>query len=160
MKASTKLAIAIGTIIFGSAGFLLYEELKKIMKYAVSFKSAKILQLTPNMINANLWFNFKNPSKLKINLNGVKYDVFINNVYATTLENNAKTIILPETTSVLGLNLTMNPTEFIKSLPNPLSAILDLKQLPLRLVMKFKVKVGPFTITIPYTYDGKLKDFV
>lgn len=160
MKSSTKLAIAIGTILAASAGYILYDEGKKMMKYGVSFKSAKIKTLTAASIVADLWFNFKNPSNLKITLAGVRYDVYIDGVFATTLQNNATTTIMPQTTSVLGLQMAINPKEFLQSLPNPALALLDLKQLPVRLDMKFTVKIIFLKMTIPYVYAGKLKDFV
>lgn len=160
MKSSTKLIIAISSIAVASFGYLMYAEAKKMMKYGVAFKTAKIKTLSAASIVADLWFTFTNPSKIKITLAGVRYDVYIDGAFAATLQNNAVTTILPETTSVLGMQMATNPQDFIKQLPNPVAALLDLKQLPVRLDMKFTVKIGFVKMTIPYVYEGKLKDFM
>ena len=90
----------------------------------------------------------------------MSYDVFIQNVYVTTLSNANETTILPAETSTIGLNILLNPEQVLKSMPNPLLSILDFKNLPLKIVMRFKINLGLFAITIPYTYEGAIKDFM
>ena len=154
-KQKTGIWLAAGALLIGT-GIYLYSQMKRLLKYNISFKRAKIKSFSQNKVDIDLYLNFINKSELKIELMRQKYDVFINGAYITTIKNDSRNVLEPESTNTLSLAIVFNPMELKNRLPiSLLELITGFKNQKIRVDFTFYVKFGPFTIPIAYSFEGK-----
>lgn len=163
MTKKKKILLAVvGTALVAGAISVMYisNQIKKLTNFKISLNRAKIKSFTREKVDIDLFLNFINKSELRITLEGQRYDVFINGVYMTTISNDSVNILEPNDKSILSLNVNFNPSELKQKLPLPLiELITNFRQQKIRVDFTFKVKLGMFTIRVPYSYEGTLKEW-
>lgn len=134
-------------------GILAYIQYRRLMDFELSFNSFKLNKLDKNEIDANLYFNFLNKSSLSVDVVSQKYDIYINDIYITTAENQINNIVKPKGTSVVGVNVKVKDwTKLISSQSNLLNILSSLSNLNMKVVEKIHVKVLGIPYTVNYTY--------
>jgi LEA14-like dessication related protein len=152
------IAGAIGVVTI--AGALAYLQYKKIMNYVMKFTRAKINNISLNNIDFNIYISFENKSDLTFTIRQQEYDVYINDVFLTKIVNYAPNVIKANSVSEIGVNISANPKEVWSKIgKNALNLLMESEKIRIKTVMKMKVKVFFITVTIPYTYEGTLKDY-
>ncbi len=142
-------------------GAFAYLQYKKMMDYVIKFKGIKIKKISLNLISFDLFLDYTNNSDITFTLKKQVYDVYVNNIFVTTLENTSPNTILKNTTSVLGLNVAFNPKEVLKKIKKNASDLLtNSDKIIIKVDVKLKVKVGIITITVPYVYEDTLKNMM
>lgn len=162
MTAKTKkivIASVIGAV--SIAGALAYLQYKKLMNYVIKVNKVLVKKISMNLIDIDLYLNFTNKSDIAFTIVGQKYDIYLNNVFVTKIENKAPNEISAKGTSVIGLNVSFNPKEVSRKLgPQALTILSDTSKLRIKIDMKLKVKLWFFTVNIPYTYEDTLKNMM
>ena len=142
-------------------GASLYLQYKRLMNYTIGLKSVRINKLSLNGLNIDLFLNFENKSNLKFTIVSQKYDIFINNVYLTTLQNNKPNEILPNSTSVIGMNMDIDRKIIGARLKDALVTFANTDKTMVKIVTKMKVKYGFITLNFPeYPYQNTLKNMM
>lgn len=162
MKAINKKYLIAGLIgLVTLSGAALYLQYKKLMDYVIGFKSIKIKKVSFTLFDFDLFLNFQNKSTLKFTIENQSYDVYINNIYVTKLQNDSPVLISPKSTSVIGLNVKFNPQEVLQKLnKNVATLLVGTDKLMIKIDMKLKVKMWFLTINIPYIYEDSLKNMM
>jgi LEA14-like dessication related protein len=132
------------------AGIWLYRQVKKMEDYELKFKNIVFRKLTTTEIIFDLYMIFTNKSNLGVTLSKQEYDVYANNVYITTLKNDSPNEIKPKSDNEIGMRININPVELVTKIgSNPFDLIAKPKNIKIKLVMKYKVKVLFFDVSIP-----------
>jgi len=156
MTKSDKISWVTGGVVaaFTIAGSWLAIQAAKLRNYTIKVSGVKVQKLALNRINMNVFFDFTNPSAISIRLREQEYDVYINDMYLTTLVNRAENVIRAKATSEIGVNLDINPVEILQRLKNPQAIASLAGQSRLKIVMRIRVRFGIFTIKLPpNTYE-------
>lgn len=146
-------AIGIVTIV----GAVIYLQIRKIMQNTFSYKSVRVKSLSGGVFDFDVFFNYFNKSDVTFTLKKQTYDIFINNVYITTLSNVLDNVVKANTTSTIGVNVNLNMKEISKKISG-LNLLSGGDKTLIKLDMKFKVRVGFITFTVPYVYEDTLKN--
>ncbi len=154
------IAGGLGLISIALAGA--YLQYKKLMDYVLTFKSVKVKKFTKDIIDIDVFLNFQNKSNIEFNIKSQKYDVYVNGVFITKIENASPTTIKSETTSILPLNVVLKPSEIISKVGGAkgLFAMANPDTMKIKIDMKLQVQLWFFTINIPYTYEDTLKNMI
>jgi len=162
MKIQKKHIIAGAIGLVTITGAVLYLQYKKLMDYVISFKSVKVKAISAKEINFDLFLNFENKSNLKFTIEKQKYDIFINNIFLQTLQNDAPNTIMPNSTSVIGMNIKFDPNVALQRLKLTAATLLGgTDKIMVKIVTKMTVKYGIIKFTIPsYTYEDTLKNLM
>jgi LEA14-like dessication related protein len=150
------IAAILGTISIFAAGA--YLQIKKMTNNVIGFNKVKIKKISLNLIDFDLFLNYTNNSDIKFTLRKQTYDLFINNIYITTISNSVDNVINKNSVSVIGVNVAFNPKDVYKKLD--LNLLSDPSKIMIKLDMKIKVKVGFISVTIPYIYEDTLKNMM
>lgn len=143
------------------SGATLYLQYKRLMNYTIGLNRLKINKLSLQGLNLDIFLNFNNKSTLKFTIEKQKYDVFVNNVYLTTLENNLPNNIAPNSTSVIGVNIDVDRKLIALRLRDAILTFANTDKTIVKIVTKLKVKYGIFSISFPpYTYQDTLKNMM
>jgi LEA14-like dessication related protein len=153
------IAAAIGLVtITGAFAYLQYQ---RIMDYVIKIKTLKFKKISLTSLNFDLFLNFENKSDLRFTIEKQVYDVYLNNVFISRVENASSTVINPKSINVIGLNVAVNPKDaFDKLKKNFLNLITTPDKLIIKVVCKLKVKLFIFSINIPYTYEDSIKNMM
>lgn len=142
-------------------GTVVYYQYKKIIDYIIGFRNVKINKITATDVSFDLFLNFTNKAKVGYDIESQKHDIYINNVFVTSLINNAPTHIAPASVSVLGLNIQFNPQEALKKINKTFVAVLsNPNAIMIKIDTKMKVKIGFVKVSIPYVYEDTLKNMM
>jgi LEA14-like dessication related protein len=145
----------------GATAYWVYGQYKKLMKNVTGFKSMKLDVLTLDRIKMNILVTYKNTMDIDVVLSDQKYDIYLDNYYATTLTNPNTITLKANDTTEIPLDLDFNPAQVFKQLNiGPARLLTDYKNIRVKLVMRVKWKVLFFNIPISYTYEDKLKNFL
>lgn len=154
-KSVSKKAVWVGAIVAVGAvstiaGLWLYRQLKKMEDYKINFKTIIIRKISTTEFIFDLFMIFTNKSNLGVTLAKQEYDIFANGVFITTIKNNEPTVIKPNSDSDIGMRINVNPVELVAKLGmNPLELIKNPKKIKIKVVMKYKVRVLFFDVSIP-----------
>jgi LEA14-like dessication related protein len=161
MKLQKKHLITAAIGLITISGAIAYYQYKKIIDYVIGFKNVKFNKITANDVNFDLFLNYTNKAKVGFEIESQKHDVYINNVFVTSLINNAPTHIAPDSVSVLGLNIQFNPQDALKRINKTFAAVLaNPSAIMIKIESKMKVKIGFFKVNIPYVYEDTLKNMM
>lgn len=156
--------IIIGSVVTASVaglvflGLWLKKQYDKLQKNVTGFKSFRIVNLTPKQFAFEMVMTYFNNMDADVVLVDQEYDVFLNDVYATTLTNRQKTVLKSGKTSDIPLTIAFDPTNLLKSqVVNAASLLTDFKQMRVRIDMRVKVKLGILAIPISYSYEDSMK---
>lgn len=143
------------------AGGLAYLQYKKLMNYALTFRSVRINKISLTKFDFDLILNFQNKSDVAFTIKSQSYDIYLNNVFVTRINNDSDSVMLANATSPMGLNISFNPQSALQKLHLGALAILKADtKLTIKVDMKMKVKLWVFTISIPYVYEDTLKNMM
>jgi LEA14-like dessication related protein len=167
MKVSTTKAVwwtaIIGTGLATTlAGVWVYKQMKKLEDYKVEFQKLIVRKVTKDQIIMDIFMLFKNNSNMTVTLSKQVYDIYANDVYITTMTNDAPNTIEAQTTSTIGMQLNINPAKLIGiGITNPLQLLTKKENITIKIVMKYKVKLLFFSVSIPeIIYKDKLSNLM
>lgn len=143
-------AIVASGIALTLAGMWIYKQLKKMEDYDLDFEKLTVVEFSKTRIIMDLVMKFTNRSNLSVTLAKQEYDVYVNGIYITTVKNDAPNTIYANSASMVGSRISVNPADIIaKSILNPLELFKSPKKLNIKIVMKYKIKVLFFDVSIP-----------
>jgi LEA14-like dessication related protein len=152
-------AAAIGLVTL--TGAFLYLQYQRIMDYVIKVKTLRFKKFSLNALNFDLYLNFENKSDLRFTIEKQVYDVYLNNVFISRVENASPTVINAKSINVIGLNVSVNPKDaFDKLKKNILNLLTTPDKMIVKVVCKLKVKLLFFSINIPYTYEDSVKNMM
>lgn len=150
----------VGVAVAGTAIYVA-KQVKKMMNYTLTFKSVKVNKFTLDTLDFNAYYDYKNNSDIDIKLAEQEYDIYMNDVYITTLKNYQENILKANATSELGFNVNLNLPELDKKLRiNYVKMLADPKAVKLRIEMRWKIRFGFLKIPISYTWNTDLKQIL
>lgn len=149
------LAATVG--VTATTAYWAYGQYKKMLKNIIGFNSITIKNLSLKNIAFDLVVDYTNKMDIDIVLTNQEYDVYLNNIYTTTLKNPNKVVLAANATSQIPLKVDFDPKDiYTKLAVNPLSFLSDPKKIMVKLDMRLKVKLLFFNINVPYTYQDTL----
>jgi LEA14-like dessication related protein len=161
MELKNKKWLYIGAGVLG-LGALAYYQYKKLMDFTLGFKSARVNSVGVNGINLDLFFNFTNKSAVKVEVLSQSYDVYINDIYVTTLSNSLANTIQPKATSVVGVNVNLTKSDLAslgQRLKGGLLSLLNVANIKVTIKEHIKMKVAGFIpYTLNYNYNTTIKE--
>ncbi len=129
------------------------------MDYELGFKGVKINSLDSRKINLNVFMNFLNKSSQKLEIVEQEYKIYMDGSFAGEGVNYATNVIDPKSTSVLGVNVTFNPTKVLTKINrNWVEIITSPQNVVFKIDMKLKIKIWGIKFSIPYIYTFTLKE--
>lgn len=161
MKLQKKHLITAAIGLITISGAIAYYQYKKIIDYIIGFHNVKINKISATDVNFDLFLNFTNKATVGYEIESQKHDVYINNVFVTSLINNAPTHIAPASVSILGLNIQFNPQDALKKINKTFVAVVsNPNAIMIKIDTKMKVKIGFIRVSIPYVYEDTLKNMM
>lgn len=132
------------------AGVWLYRQLKKMEDYELNYKNIIFRKLSLSEVVFDLYMIFTNKSNLGVTLAKQEYDIYANNVYIDTIVNDAPNDIKPKSDSEIGMRIRFTPAQLLTKIGvNPTELIAGPKKINIKIVMKYKVRVLFFNVSIP-----------
>jgi LEA14-like dessication related protein len=161
MELSNKnIAIGLGVIGAGVGAFLYYQYLQ-LMKYVIKVKGISVRRLGLKDINFDIFLNFRNESDVKIDIVEQKHKVYMNDIEISNILNYNTNIIQPNSTSVIGFNVSIDPTKILNIIKvDYMQMLTDPNKVNLSIDMNFKVRLYFFNVNINYGYQIGLKDLI
>lgn len=149
-------------------GALLYLRYKKLMNYVIKLKTLKVKTLTANSVVFDIFLNFTNNSNLAFDIIEQDYKVYLNDELVTKMVNRStnhisanKTNGVDTSKSVIGVNVSFNPTKVLQMLgKNWVSILIHPETVRLKVDVKLKVSLYGIKFSIPYIYEGTLKSII
>jgi LEA14-like dessication related protein len=142
-------------------GATLYLQYQRLMNYTISLKRVKINKLSLAGLNVDLFLNFENKSGLKFIIQSQKYDIFVNNVFLITLQNDKPNEIFPNSVNTIGMNMNIDSKVIGKRLKDALLTFANTDKTKVKFITTLKVKFGVFTLSFPpFTYESTLKNMM
>jgi LEA14-like dessication related protein len=165
MKKSVKYGlIALGLGLTGSAialGIWAKKQYEKLLKNTTGYKSFSIKEISAKRFAFNVVYTYTNNMDVDVVLTNQVYDIYLNNIYTTTLTNKNMTVLKANATSEIPLDVNFDPKDMLSKLSlNVATFLTDYKKLRIKIVMKLKVKLLFFSIPISYTYEDSLKNMM
>jgi|LakMenEpi03Aug12_release.lakeMendotaPanAssembly.Ray.scaffolds.fasta_scaffold46627_9 LEA14-like dessication related protein len=162
MKPTTKKYLIAGAIgVVTVAGALAYLQYKKLMNYTLKFKGLRVRKLRFNDFDFDITLDFMNKSNIDFIIEKQVYNVYLNDIFVTKLENISPSTIKANTTSPMALNVKFNPKDVLEKIGvNAVNFVLNANKTILKVDAKLKVKLWFFNINIPYVYQSTLKDML
>lgn len=162
MKISKKTAIWGGVIaVLGVTAVWVSKQVKKINDFTLTFKKISVNKFNVKELDFNVFYDYKNNSDIDINLSSQEYDVYVNGTFITTMTNYAENTLKATSTSPLGFNCKINLPDLDKKLRlSYFSMVAQPKEVKIRVVMKWKVRLGFIKIPVNYTWDTDLKEIL
>lgn len=160
MKARTKYIIAGAIGVVSIAGALAYLQAKKIMNYTLKFMGIRMVTFQNGMLKFNIYYDYTNKADIDVTLLEQEYDIYINDVFITTLKNYAPNTLKASQTSEIGIGVELNLKDLSKKIGKNYAQMVALpSQVKILTVMKWKVKVlGFIRIPVKYPYEVTLKE--
>ena len=169
MEAKTKKRIIIGStigiLLIGT--LLIVKRVKDLLNYSIKFSTIKFKELTGKKILFDIIVQFKNMSDLTLDIKNQEYDVYINNVFITTIKSDKEQIILAKSSSPITVTVDLNTKDLLTKLgslgdgspSNLLKTFVTFKEQNLKIVYKFGIKFGYFTIPVKFSYNDKIANW-
>jgi LEA14-like dessication related protein len=138
----------------GIVGYFTYKwiskQLVKMEDYDLDFQKLIVRKFTKNQIMMDVYMKFTNRSNLAVTITDQEYDVYANGIFLTTVVNKSPNTIQANSSSSVGARIDFNPAEIIaKGILNPLELLKLPKNLKIKTVMRYKIKVLFFNVPIP-----------
>jgi LEA14-like dessication related protein len=158
MKVEKKYIIAGVLGVVSIAVALAYLQYKKLMDYTIKLKGARLKTFSAKGVVFDLFLNFTNNSSLKFEIVEQQYKAYLNNNFITELVNYSPTVIAPKSTSVIGVNVSFDPTKVLNILnKNYASILLHPETVKIKVDVKLKVLLYGFKVSIPFVFEDTLK---
>lgn len=162
MKISKKTVIWGGVIaLLGVTAVWVNKQVKKMNDFVLTFKKVSVNKFNVKELDFNVFYDYKNNSDIDINLSSQEYDVYVNGTFVTTMTNYAENTLKANSTSPLGFNCKLNLPDLDKKLRlSYFSMVAQPKEVKIRVVMKWKVRLAIFKVPISYAWDTDLKEIL
>jgi LEA14-like dessication related protein len=160
MITTKQLVVGVGITLATITGFLYFQFLK-LMQYTINIKGIDRLSANMNKLSFDAIISFSNNSDLQIALAYQNYDVYINDKLVTTVNSKTPQIILPKTSSLLKVSVSLSPSELMKKLgSSSIQNILNIKQQNLKVVTKMGVNYLGYIIPVNNTIEDKIVNWI
>jgi LEA14-like dessication related protein len=137
------------------------KQIKKINDFSLDFKKIKVNKFTIEELDFNTYYDYNNKSDIDINLSSQEYDLYVNETYITTMTNYTENVLKANSVSSLGFNTKINLPELDKKIRlTYFNMIADPKAVKLKIVMRWKVRLGFIKIPVKYTWNTDLKEIL
>ena len=161
MKLQKKHLVAGAIGLVTITGAIAYLQLKKALDYAISFKNIKFKKINNKEIDFDLFLTYTNKASLQFDIVSQKYDIYLNNIFVTTLTNNSSTHIPAKETTILGLNVLFNPTDALKKINKSFASVVSSPDnIMIKMDCYLKLKIWMLPLTIHYVYEDTLKNMM
>lgn len=157
MKIEKKHIIIGGLSVISVALGTMYWQYTRLMDYVIGFNKIKPNKINTDLVDFNLYLNFKNKSDVKMVIESQDYNVYVNDKFITKASNAIPQTIEAKIPSVIAVNVRFNPS---LAGTNLLSALLQMGNTKIKIDMKLKVKLWFFHVNIPYVYETTIKDLI
>ncbi len=139
----------------------IYLQIRKLKSTPICFKGLKVKKISASDINFDVFLNISNSSDAKIEIVDQNYNIYLNDKFVSNVSNHAINIILPNSNSLVGVNVSFNPTSVLALLKQNYLAILTHPDtVKLKIDIKLKVKFFGFKIAIPIVVEKSIKDLI
>lgn len=162
MTTNKKIALSGGIIaVLGYTAVWVNKQIKKLQDFTLTFKKVKVNRFSEKELEFDAFYEYKNNSDIDINLSSQEYDIYINEVYVTTLKNYAENTLKANSVSPLAFNVNIKFSDIDKKLRvNYFDMIVQPKEVKIKIVMRWKVRLGFVKIPISYTWETNLKEIL
>jgi hypothetical protein len=121
----------------------------------------RVRKLKFNDFDFDITLDFMNKSNIDFVIEKQVYNVYLNDIFVSKLENISPSTIKANTTSPMALNVKVNPKDVLEKIGvNAVNFVLNADKTILKVDAKLKVKLWFFNINIPYVYQSTLKDML
>lgn len=169
MESKIKKRLIIGTFIGALlvGGIILTKKVKELLKYSIKFTGLKFKATTAKKIIFDVNLEFKNNSDLTIDIKNQEYDIFLNDVFITTIKSDLEQIIKPKTVSPLNVTVDLDAPLVLSrlktlgdgSVSSLLKTFSTFQEQNLKVIYKFGIKFGFLTIPVKFSYTDKIKNW-
>lgn len=155
MKKNWKyIALAAVAGITVTTGLWLKKQYDKLMKNTYELKSFVVKSASMKSVTFSVVYAYVNNTDIDINLVGQEYKIYVDDRFITTIKSDVPVILKANATSDIPLDITVDPRDmFYKFKDNLLKALTQKQKLKIRMESTFRVKLGIFTIPVPYPYE-------
>ncbi len=139
----------------------LYLQYKKLKSTLICFKGLKVKNISATDVNFDVFLNVNNSSDAKIEILDQSYDLYLNGKFITKVSNHAVRVIKANSDSLLGVNVSFNPSAVLKVINQSFLAIITQPEsVKLKIDVKLKVKFFGFKISLPIIIEKSIKDLI
>jgi len=126
----------------------------KLMKNTYELKSFLIKKASLQSITFSVVYAYNNNTDIDINLVGQEYKIYVDDRYITTIKSDVPVVLKANAISDIPLDITIDPKDmYYKFKDNLFKALTQKQKLKIRMESTFRVKLGIFTIPVPYPYE-------
>lgn len=136
---------------------------QKRLLHKTCFKPASFVpnKLSVNQADINIKLKMKNKAHVGYAIKSQQYEMYINNSFVGTIENNNQIFIAPQSTTDVWLNIKFNPLHVANiSWDTIKDLIVKGGDLRIKLKGKAKIKKGIFTFNYPLNESFTLKELL
>ena len=134
-----------------------YGQYKKLLKNITGYKSVSVKNISKTNIALEVVYTYTNNMDVDVVLTNQKYDIYLDDIYTTTLTNKNELVLKANATTDIPLSVSFDPKDIFNKLKvNPTSFLLNPGNIVMRIDMKVWVKLLFFSIPITYSYEDKL----
>lgn len=161
LSTKQKWYVGIGVAVLGVTAVYISRLAKRLQDFQLNFKKVKVTKFTKEALDFNVYFDYVNKSEININLASQEYDVYINNIYVTTMTNYSENVLKAKSTSPLGFNVKLDLPKIDEKIRTTyFDMVVNPKEVLIRIDMRFKARVGIFKIPYRYTWNTNLKEIL
>ena len=147
--------------ILGVTAIWLNNQIKKVKNFTLTFKKITVNKFNLKELDFNVMYDYKNNSDIDINISSQEYDIYVNDVFITTLTNYAENSLKANSTSPLGFNCKLDLPELDSKLRlSYFNMVAQPKEVKIEIVLKWKVRIAFFKMPVKYTWKTNLKEIL
>ena len=140
--------------VWAGYGIYLYRQGKRLYEAMYTVSGAVIQELSLNSVSLTLLLKIQNKGDLSVEITGQQYDIFVNKIKVTSINNANKVKIHSNTCSVIPLQVKFNPQDLFKVGLDNLSFIIGDKS---KIMVEIKGRLN-FTAGAVRMKDFKLNE--
>jgi LEA14-like dessication related protein len=156
-----KTITAIALLIASAGGLLWYyrRQKKLLLDYDRKLIGLKIVQLSADKTVINFIIRFTNKSDIEATINRMYSDLYVNDVYVGYLSDTRPMIIPAKGYSDIEAQISFSPILVLKNILTILLSSASLSTIRYKLKGYASIKSGLVSVSVPFEYEGTLKDF-
>ena len=132
----------------------LRKQYAKLMKNTYELKSFLIKKASMQSVTMSVVYAYNNTMDIDINLVGQEYKIYVDDRFVTTIKSDVPVILKANAVTDIPLDITVDPKDLYgKFKDNLFKALTQKQKLKIRMDSTFRVKLGIFTIPVPYPYE-------
>jgi LEA14-like dessication related protein len=149
----------VGSLAVGIGLWLKYQaELSYKLIYGT--KNATLKKVTLSEVDAEFDLTIKNPTELKVGINGMDIDVYANGVKVTNIFSQVPVTIEPNKTTYVPLRISLNPQSLVQNTGVLLSTGTNIDNIVLTLKGHLKIRKFGLPLRIPFVYTATYKELM